>query len=166
MFINCECTTLWYLMSFTRLLTHMDTHRPWFMLIHAVKFLDRAVFIFQNGNVDPVETCDWFHANITKEDAANYLARGSNLTYLYVRLFYRIKSVVHIQCLRHARFSFELHCYHLARKVYGCNSFQCTSKKMSLVETLNDSELNVCLQYKSLNIFCFNSWTRQLARTT
>ena len=92
---------LWmcYVMIFNVLYTpfsHIWTH-IWTHIDHAYsclfKFLDRAVFIFQNGNVDPVETCDWFHANITKEDAANYLARGSNLTYLYVRLFYRTKSV-------------------------------------------------------------------------
>jgi len=30
----------------------------------------------QNGNADPVEAYDWFHGNITKEEAASKLAKG------------------------------------------------------------------------------------------
>ena len=39
----------------------------------------------QNGNVDPVEVNDWFHGDITKEEAANKLAQGSFCSSMTVR---------------------------------------------------------------------------------
>ena len=31
---------------------------------------------FQNGNIDPVESNEWFHGDITKDEAADRLATG------------------------------------------------------------------------------------------
>ena len=31
---------------------------------------------FQNGNVDPVESNDWYHGDITKREAAEKLVKG------------------------------------------------------------------------------------------
>jgi len=37
-----------------------------------------SLLTVQNGN-DPVEAYDWFHGNITKEEAASKLAKGERL---------------------------------------------------------------------------------------
>jgi len=34
----------------------------------------------QNGSADPVEAYDWFHGNITKEEAASKLAKGERFS--------------------------------------------------------------------------------------
>ena len=34
------------------------------------------IFLCQNGNVDPVEANEWYHEDITKQEAATKLAEG------------------------------------------------------------------------------------------
>ena len=33
-------------------------------------------FVLQNGNIDPVDANDWYHEDITKQEAAEKLAKG------------------------------------------------------------------------------------------
>ena len=40
---------------------------------------------FQNGNIDPVESNEWFHGDITKDEAADRLATGK-----YNDCFFRV----------------------------------------------------------------------------
>jgi hypothetical protein len=37
---------------------------------------ENSLFAFQNGNIDPDESLNYFHANVTKEDAVDKLRQG------------------------------------------------------------------------------------------
>ena len=71
------------------------------------------LLLFQNGNVDPVEGNEWYHGDITKQEAAEKLASAGPGSWLvrpsdtskgdYVLYFYGNKQILKFKIQKHGR---------------------------------------------------------------